>query len=131
MPATLLVDTDVFSYVWQRRPEGDRFRDYLQGATLALSFTSVGELWYGAIKRGWGERKVADLESAMRPYAVLPYTRDLARRWGELRVQLEKGGQPLPDNDLWIAATALYHEIPLVTNNRGHFERVPGLRLLP
>jgi predicted nucleic acid-binding protein len=32
--------------------------------------------------------------------------------------------------DLLIATTCLYHEAPLLTRNRRHFERVPGLRLL-
>jgi predicted nucleic acid-binding protein len=127
----LLLDTDVFSYLWQRRPEAEPFRSVVEGATLALSFTSVGEVWYGAAKRNWGERKRAELQSALRPYAVLPYTRDLSRRWGELRATLEDAGTPLGINDLWIASTSLHYDIPLVTNNRRDFERVPGITLLP
>jgi tRNA(fMet)-specific endonuclease VapC len=131
MPAPLLVDTDVFSYLWQGHSEAERFRPAVEGATLALSFTTVGELWYGAAKRGWGERRKNELRAGMRPYAVLPYTRELSHRWGELRATLEQAGEPLADNDLWIAATALYYDLPVVTNNRQHFERVPDLRLLP
>lgn len=112
MPSTLLIDTDVFSNLWQGRPEAETFRPMVQGATLALSFTSVGEFWYGACKRTWGDRRRNELQAAMRPYAVLPYTRVLSRRWGELRAGLETKGQPLGDNDLWIAATALHYENP-------------------
>jgi predicted nucleic acid-binding protein len=130
-PSTLLIDTDVFSYLWRGGPEAERFRPVVQGATLALSFTSVGELWYGATKRNWGDKKRDALQAAMRPYVVLPYTRELARQWGGLRAGLERTGQSLADNDLWIAATALHYAIPLVTNNRRHFERVPDISLLP
>ena len=130
-PATLVVDTDVFSYLWQARPEAERFRPVVEGATLALAFTSIGELWYGALKRGWGDRRRNELRTAMSPYAVLPYSRGLAQRWAEVRVALEDGGQPLADNDLWIAATALHYDVALVTNNRQHFERVPDLQLRP
>jgi tRNA(fMet)-specific endonuclease VapC len=129
MPTTVLVDTDVFSYLWQSHPESDRFRPIVEGATLALSFTTVAELWYGAVKRRWGEQRRNELRAGMRPYAVLPYSRDLSYGWGELRAALEGAGQPLADNDLWIATTALHYDIPLATNNVRHFERVPGLRL--
>lgn len=131
MPTALLVDTDVFSYLWQGRLEAEAFRPVVEGTTLALSFTTVGELWYGAAKCGWGERRRGELQAALRPYAVLPYTRELSRVWGELKATLEATGAPIADNDLWIAATALHYEVPLATNNRGHFERVPGLRLAP
>lgn len=36
MPGTILVDTDVFSYLWQARPEAQRFRRIVEGAVLAL-----------------------------------------------------------------------------------------------
>ncbi len=37
----------------------------------------------------------------------------------------------IPDADLFIAATALHHDLTLVTRNLKHFERVPGIRLYP
>jgi predicted nucleic acid-binding protein len=40
-------------------------------------------------------------------------------------------GETRADNDLWIAATAVHFDVPLATNNRRHFEGIPGLRLLP
>jgi tRNA(fMet)-specific endonuclease VapC len=39
-------------------------------------------------------------------------------------------GHLIGTNDLWIAATAIVHGMPLVTNNREEFERVPGLVVL-
>lgn len=131
MPTTLLVDTDVFSYLWQERPEAETFRPVVEGAILVLSFTTVGEVWYGACKRRWGDRRMNELEQALRPYVVLPYSGKLARLWGQLKARQESVGQTLTGNDLWIAATGLHYDIPLVTNNRRHFERVSGLHLVP
>lgn len=74
----VLLDTDVFSFLWQDRPEGEPYRPLVAGRIVALSFTSVGEAHYGAFKRGWGERRRAELEAALRPCLVLPYHRDLA-----------------------------------------------------
>jgi tRNA(fMet)-specific endonuclease VapC len=51
------------------------------------------------------------------------------RVYGEVRARLESAGQPLADADLQIAATALQHDLELVTGSVRHFRRVPGLRL--
>jgi len=51
-----------------------------------------------------------------------------ALRYATIRSDLRSKGQLIPDNDLWIAATALAHDLTLATGDR-HFERVPGLKL--
>lgn len=126
----VLLDTDVFSFLWQDRPEGEPYRPLVAGRIVALSFTSVGEAHYGAFKRGWGERRRAELEAALRPYLVLPYHRDLAMTWARLRAETEARGRPVGANDLWIAATAVHHGVPLITHNRRHFEHIPEVDLL-
>jgi predicted nucleic acid-binding protein len=128
---TVLVDTDVFSYLWAGRPEAAQFADQVAGQVAALSFTTVGELYFGAASRGWGRQRVADLDSAIRPYLILPYSVEMARLWGMLKADVRRRGLTVPDNDLWIGATALHYEIPLLTNNRRHFEQIDRLVLLP
>jgi tRNA(fMet)-specific endonuclease VapC len=58
---------------------------------------------------------------------ILPYDEGAARRFGLLKADLEWAGIAPSDPDLQIASVALQYEAPLVTHNRGHFERVPGL----
>jgi len=128
---TILVDTDVFSFLWQGRPEAGQFGPLLEGQVGALAFTTLGELYFGAASRGWGRQRVADLDSAIRPYLILPYSVGIARLWGTLKADMRRRGLTVPDNDLWIGDTALHYEIPLLTNNRRHFERVDRLVLLP
>ena len=125
-----LVDTDVFSYLWQDRPEAAVYRPLVEGRVVALSFTSVAEAYYGAYKRRWGERRWGELEAALRPYLVLPYNRDVAVAWARLRADSEERGAPVAVNDLWVAATAVHYGVPLVTNNSRHFEALPGVDLL-
>lgn len=60
---------------------------------------------------------------------VLPYDVATARVYGRLPAELEAAGQILADADLQIAATALHHNLELVTGNLRHFERVAELRL--
>jgi len=60
---------------------------------------------------------------------VVAYDEPAARRFGTLKVALERRGERLDDADLQIAAIALNHGVPLVTHNGRHFGRVPWLAL--
>ncbi len=62
---------------------------------------------------------------------VLSYDVAAARVYGQVRAQLGSAGRPLADADLQIGATALLHDLELVTRKVKHFRRVPGLRLSP
>jgi tRNA(fMet)-specific endonuclease VapC len=55
---------------------------------------------------------------------------EIAWQYGELYRALSAVGQLIGSNDLWIAATALVHNMPVVTANRAEFTRVPGLSVL-
>ena len=60
---------------------------------------------------------------------VLTHDLPAARLYGSIRARLELAGKRLADADLQIAATALRHELELVTGNVRHFQRVPGLKV--
>jgi tRNA(fMet)-specific endonuclease VapC len=57
---------------------------------------------------------------------VLLPSRETADNYARLFVQLKRAGTPIPDNDLWIAAMALQHDLLLISRDR-HFERIPQL----
>lgn len=127
----ILLDTDVFPYLME--PDDPRGRPYLrhvEGRATALSFITVGELLFGAFWRGWGERRVAELKRRLDGAFILPLDHETSLAYGRLKSGLRKHGRVLADNDLWIAALAVRHSVPLVSNNRAHFERVPGLVLI-
>jgi len=129
----VVVDTDVFSLLF-RGQDVDLYRRHLDGAVPVLSFVSVAELYHGATSAGWGERRQQALEEAIRRYVIAPYHEDMAKLWGTLKTQAVRAGHALGQNtqanDLWVCATAIYHDAPLLTANRRHFENFPGLSLL-
>ena len=92
---------------------------HLEGRVAAISFQSVGELWYGAIKDGWAERKRRILDERIGHFVVLAYDEGTVRAWAELKAQAEAKGLSKGAADLWIAATAKRHLLPLLTNDRG------------
>ncbi len=94
---------------------------------LAMTAISVGELVHGACKSGRATENLARLDVLLAAVIVLPYDEATARRFGLLKAELERAGTQLSDLDLQIASIALQYDAPLVTHNRRHFERVPGL----
>ena len=65
----------------------------------------------------------------LRGVTVLSVTRGVAKRFAVIRGHLRQQGQLLPQPDLLIAATAMHHNLTLVTRNTRHFQRLPGLTL--
>ncbi len=96
---------------------------------LAITVISVGELVHGAHKSSRTAENLARLAVLLATVTVLFYDEASARRFGLVKSDLERAGTPLSDLDLQIACIALQHNVPLVTHNRRHFERVSGLAI--
>ena len=94
----------------------------MDGQVAALSFQSVAELRYGAIKAQWGEQRREELERRIRRFVVLSIDDLTVRAWAELRAAAEAKGMPKQVGDLWIAATAKRHDIPLLTRDIDFYE---------
>jgi len=129
-----LFDTDAISESRRPRPALAYLR-WLRVVPWTEQFTSavvVGELFKGAFRSPERARYLDDIETrVLRAVTVLPYDVEASRLYGRLSAELEVQGQRLADADLQIAATALVHDLELVTGNIRHFRRVPGLRINP
>ena len=126
----IVVDTDVVSYIFRGDTRADFFQPFLEHRTLAISFMTVSELYYGALKSKWGQNKIGKLENAIKNYVVLPYDYSVCRQWAQIRVQVEDNGNKMEKSDLWIAACALKYGCALATNNGRHFANVDGLSVI-
>ncbi len=94
---------------------------------MLLSVVSLMELFYGAHKSQRTRSNLAKVRRLERAFEVLSLSSETADTFGELKAHLELRGTPLDDFDLAIAATALSHNLVLVTNNEKHFKRIEGL----
>jgi tRNA(fMet)-specific endonuclease VapC len=126
--STLLLDTDVFSYLFKDHLLAEAYRSHLQGHTLAISFMTVAELFHGAFRARWGAPQIERLEARIAAYVVLPSSHAMSKRWGEVR--FVRRAQPISPEDAWIAAAALQQGWPLVTHNAKDFHGIPGLRII-
>lgn len=98
-------------------------------ATLYLPVTALGELLYGAYKSAFEARALKQIESFIQLCAVLGTDKRTAHYYGRITADLARIGKLIPQNDIWIAAIALEHDLPLATRDQ-HFAFVTGLTLL-
>ena len=123
-PARGLADTSVFI-----AEESGRALDVgLLPAELAVSVVTLAELTAGvlvAADSGIRATRLATLD-ALADVEVLPIDESAALSWARLRVHLAETGRRMNVNDLWIAATALAHQLPVVTQD-ADFQPVEGV----
>jgi tRNA(fMet)-specific endonuclease VapC len=127
-----LFDTDAISEVLKPRPDAG-YLAWLATVARDDQFTSaitIGELYYGAYRTPARERHLEMIAKRVLPaVTVLPFDTDVAHDHGRLAAALGRAGLRLADADLQIAATALRHDLVLVTGNLRHFMRIPELRV--
>lgn len=127
-----LFDTDAISELLRPRP-APAYVAWLATVPREVQFTSavvVTELYRGAFRSAARDRHLANIEDRVLPaVSVLSFDAKIARKYGEIAAELEAAGRRLAEADLQIAATALAHDLTLVTGNVRHFGRIPGLHI--
>lgn len=98
-------------------------------AELALSTISVAELSHGVYRSERRDENAAQLSIFLTGFNILAFDYQTALVFGRIKADLEAKGQRVADLDLQIASVALANQIPLVTHNTRHFQRIPGLTL--
>lgn len=98
---------------------------------LVVSIITVGELRSGVLSATDTTARAARLRSLSKALESepLPVDDGVAIAWAELRARLRERGRRLAVNDSWIAATAIAHGLPLVTQDRDYTD-VPGLTVV-
>ena len=94
-----------------------------------VSAIVAGELLYGAFNSANVDQDVKRIERFLHDAAAIPCDNTTARVYGEIKTSLRRKGRPIPDNDIWIAATARQHALSLVTCDE-HFAEVDDLTLV-
>jgi tRNA(fMet)-specific endonuclease VapC len=98
-------------------------------AEIAISAIVQAEMYTGSAKSQTPQRSREIQEEFFQRFVTIPFDRQAARIYGDIRGQLEAQGTPIGGNDLLIAATAIAHDLILVTHNTREFGRVVGLKI--
>ena len=130
MSTRYLIDTDwTVSFLTGHMPTVERLRD-MRSEGVALSIISLAELYEGVTYSRDPARSEQRLTDFLETVTLLGIDEDTCKLFGRERGRLRTGGKLIGDFDLLIGATALQHDLTLLTNNRRHFEAVEGLRLI-
>ena len=117
----LLLDTNIIIEVF----DGNKvIADKLNKVSeLYISAIVLGELHIGINRVSNKLKHLKKLNDFLQLCTVLEINEHTAKHYGDLVAILYKKGNPIPTNDIWIAATALEHNLTLITRDK-HFNQI-------
>lgn len=124
---SVLVDTNVVvAYFRGDQALPPRFAEV---TAVYSPWVVLGELHFGAQRAQRRQEQLEYIRDLLTYSAVLFPDQATTEHYGQIKAELARMGRPIPDNDLWIAAIAQQHDLPLATRD-AHFAHVPGLQTL-
>ncbi len=119
----ILLDTNAYSD-WRR--DGRWNETIITASEVLIPAIVLGELRYGFQGAAQGPENEIKLQNFLRSPVVRVVTvgDPTSRSYANLKYFLRKAGTPIPENDIWIAALAVEHGVPVLTLD-GHFEKLP------
>lgn len=124
-----MLDTDTFSYLVKGVLPVQQAALKIDPDKIKVSVVTQAEVWFGLQIHSPGLQKQARIRELFEGFEVLPLDTEVAATYAVIRAKLQKSGDLIGPNDLWIAAHALSKKMTLVTNNTREFKRVQGLKL--
>lgn len=94
---------------------------------LAIPVIVLGEYRYGIAQSRFRTQYANWLDALILDCLVLNITEETTHHYAAINLELRQLGEPIPTNDLWIAAICRHYSLPLLSKDR-HFDFVPGNR---
>ena len=95
---------------------------------IAVSLITYGEIYEGIYYGRDPQKSEEGFRKFLRGVTILPLNRSIMQRFGHIRGDLRRKGLLIGDPDILIAATAVYHDLTLLTRNKKDYERIPTLK---
>lgn len=126
-PGECLLDTNVVIALIKREPLV--LQQFNASVRIILPMPVVGELKYGALLGSITQESLERIDGLVASCDVLNVDLETASHYASIKRTLRERGRPIPENDLWIAAIARQHDLPLVTRD-AHFQAIDDIQLL-
>ena len=124
---SVLLDTSVVVGYLREDPHLHQKID--QADDVYLPLVVLGELLYGAHKSMQRDKMLAQVKGFLDGCILILPDQATAELYGQIKAELSIIGKAIPQNDIWIAAVAKEHDLPVATRDQ-HFSFVPGLTVL-
>ncbi len=125
MNGRYLLDTNIIIAIFTGDPV---VHERLVNATeVFVPCIAIGELYFGAYKSIKIQENIVRIDEFALKNTVLSCNTETAKRYGDIKNRLKDKGQPIPENDIWIAAIAQQYILTLVTKD-AHFDAIENLK---
>jgi tRNA(fMet)-specific endonuclease VapC len=128
MEALIFDTTFLIDFQRERRQGQGNAHIFLEAHTESLALLPVAA--YGEFTEGFECLDDPNLINIVDSFEILPVTQAVGTTYAQLTRKMRRQGTLIGANDLWIAATAVEKQLPLVTRNVSHFARFAGLVVL-
>ena len=126
MSGRFLLDTNIVIRLFAGDEAVSEFLDRAEEVFVAS--VVLGELYFGARKSERTSENLARIDEFAVQSTILSIDMETARRYGVIiKNDLRKKGRPIPENDIWLAAVSLQHNLTLVTQDE-HFSAIENLQ---
>jgi tRNA(fMet)-specific endonuclease VapC len=121
-----LLDTNIIIALFARDP---MIHEHLSNASeVFIPCIVIGELYFGSYKSLKAQENLNRIDEFALSNTVLPCDIETAKKYGDIKNRLKEKGQPIPENDIWIAAIAQQYALTVVTKD-AHFKLVENLKI--
>lgn len=122
----MVIDTSIFiDHLRARDKKKSKLFLIPDSEPIFLTSVTMYELLMGATD----ENKLKDIRMLTEEIPVLPFDESVSRKAAEIYHELRLENKMIEFRDIFIAATCLVFDLPLITLNKKHFERIKGLKL--
>lgn len=126
MSGKICLDTNAVINIFRNAPNVQEL--LAQYSRCLLPVSVVAELLFAAKNSSRTIENLALYRKFIDSCTVLGISRKTADFYSDIRLQLKRDGRPIPENDIWIAAISVEHNMTLATADR-HFEYIVGLQV--
>ena len=126
-----LLDTNWLIQLLAGHKETATFHRHLHPEQIAVSYITVGEIYDVAFAYANPSAHLSSFRQFLAPFTLLTLNDSIMEKFAEVRSLLRRRGELISDFDILIGATALHHDLTLLTYNTRHFKRIPHLKLYP
>jgi len=122
-----VIDTNVITKLLNKDPLAIALIHKIDN--LYTSSIVVGELYFAAANSSKCEANLSNFKEVLSCMEIIPIDDAVCVSYAQIKLELKRKGKPIPDNDIWIAASAEAHNLSVATFDR-HFSEISQIDLI-
>jgi tRNA(fMet)-specific endonuclease VapC len=124
-----ILDTDWIINLLAGRQDAKVRIEQLDQEEIGISLVTVAEIYESAFNYINPEAHIQTFRSFLSNFQLLNLNLPVIEKFAEVRAHLRRRGQMISDFDILLGATAMHHNLIVLTYNKKHFERIPDLKI--